>query len=323
MSNLIPLPGCSLELSEGEVVVRCYHITNTKKPKARGDVAVTNKRIIYQGKGKSSTAVTEVPIESVSGIGTYYGSGWNLGRLLLGIIIIIAGFAMFFLVFPPIIGTIIGVLMIFSSYNSGYSLSIKSSGVTGVGIAVGSSDISVTDGSFLKDLFSTSGQGAALAKNASPTIEAIQMMNELGAIVMDLKTIGDRAIEKWSGHQSAPIDMSTLNAKLSDSLDFDFGGIKDAAAKVQSGIQRNHQPFPEPVQNPVNMNTQTQNIPIGMTPPPPPPPPVPGPIQQGQPVQQTQTAPPPPPPPPIQQTQQTQQPQPNPNPRNDDRGFFG
>lgn len=41
------------------------------------------------------------------------------------------------------------------------------------------------------------GQGAMFAEIANPTDETEAMMNELGAIVLDLKTLGDHAISKW------------------------------------------------------------------------------------------------------------------------------
>lgn len=176
--TFIPLPGSKIELSEGEVLVRQYHITTCKKPKSRGDVAVTNKRIIYQGKGKTSTSIKEVPIETVSAINTFQGSGFRVGMIILGILCIIGGIVGFATIVAPILGLILAIICFSRCFNSGYGLSIKSAAVAGTGISVGSSDITNSGTGIIGRLFSTSGQGAALAVNAAPTAEALSMMNE-------------------------------------------------------------------------------------------------------------------------------------------------
>ncbi len=264
--NILSLPGSSIELSEGETLVRQYHITTNKKPKARGDVAVTNKRIIYQGKGKTSTIVKEVPIESVSAINTYYGSGFKFGLLLLGIVCIIVGIVGIVTIVMPILGFVLGALCFANSFNSGYSLSIKSSAVSGTGIAVGASDISISNGGLLSNLFSTSGQGAALALNAAPTKEALQMMNELGAIVLDLKTMGDRAVEKWSSYAAQPVNTSVLNATLRSAMP-DLSAIKESIPNITITPKT-----PQPQQYPASQSPAAPTPPQRQAPPPPPPP---------------------------------------------------
>ena len=343
MGNIVPLPRCSLELSEGEQVVRCYHITILKsfflrRQKSRGDVAVTNKRIIFQGKGKSSTYVTEIPIESVSAINTYYGSGFAILQLILGIIFAI-GFIFFlvqgigsryiggFLILLAFISLIIGALLIWKSYKRAYSLAISSADIKGLGISVGDSTVTVAGrrAGPLAALFTTSGQGAALSLNADPTPEAILMMNELGALVLDLKILGDRAVTKWQNFQSAAVDTSSIT-----------GGFLDAAkASVQNttgAVQYAQQ------------SAQQYDAGHRFTPPPPPPgqyapPPQPG--QYAPPPQPGQYAPPPqpgqPPPPPQQQFRPAPPPPPPPGgapgapkpppppppPGGGDGGFFG
>lgn len=259
--KFIPLPGSAIELGEGEVMVRQYHITTNRKPKARGDVAVTNKRIVYQGKGKTSTSVKEVPIETVSAINTFQGSGFQAGKIIQGILCLIIGIVGFSTIILPILGLIFAIICFSNCFNSGYSLVIKSSAVSGTGIAVGSSDITSTSRGLFSRLFSTSGQGASLSVRAQPTAEALQMMNELGAMVMDLKTIGDKAIPKWQGYKGQPVDTSIINSDLRSAVD--FGAIKDNIPNVtitprqtQSGAQPTH----------------PQGAKRGAPPPPPPPP---------------------------------------------------
>lgn len=311
MAKIQTIPECSVELSEGEVVVRTYHITTCNKPKSRGDIAVTNKRIIYQGKGKTSTTVKEVPIQSVSAINTYCGSGFNFGQMVLGILCVIVGLVFIATIFVPIIAVFLAIGFFASSFNSGYSLSIKSSEVTGTGISVGSSDISVAGGGsgMFKRLFSTSGQGAALAVNASPTKQALQMMNELGALVLDLKIMGDRAVGKWQGYQTAPVDTSVLNSTLSQAVN--LSGLKNVASRVQAGVQAGIQAGQ---QAGAGQQAQPPQAPQQQVPPQAPPqmprqaPPPPPPMQT---AQQQRFTPPPPPPPAAAKN------------RGDDGGFFG
>lgn len=264
MSKVIPIPGCSVELSEGEEVVRCYYITDNKRPKARGDVAVTNKRVIYQGKGKNGSAVTEVPIEGISAINTYCGSGFKVGRVIIGLLFIAAGIYTLDTIIISIIGFLIGIYYLFTSFNLGYSLSIKTSAAMSTGISVGASDITSSSG-FISRLFATSGQCAALSLNAVPTAEALQMMNELGAIVMDLKTMGDSAIEKWKNFQPAPVDTSVLSAKLTAPT-----GRKDDEGKSAPVISHQSTQSTQHVV-PSSTSPQTESQAQRMPAPPPPP----------------------------------------------------
>lgn len=279
--NVLSLPGSSIELSEGEVLVRQYHITVNQKPKARGDVAITNKRIIYQGKGKTSVTIKEVPIESVSAINTFYGKGLKAGMILLGVIFIIVGIAGIATVFLPILGLILGIFCFLNAFNSGYSLSIKSSAVAGTGISVGASDISLSNGGFFSRLFSTSGQGASFSMNAAPTAEALVMMNELGAIVLDLKTMGDKAIPKWKNYKAQPVDTSVLTAKLSSAIP-DFNAIKESIPNITITPKQPAQPSPGVSAQQYPGSVQTQ--PPGSAP------------QQYASAQNRQAPPPPPPP---------------------------
>ncbi len=269
------LPGCGVELSEGEIVVRCYHITEMysrflKKQEARGDITVTNKRLIYQGKGKTSLIVNEIPIESVSAVNTFMGSGFNIGNLLLGIGFLIAAIALIFTVIFFIIGLVLAFIFLSGCFNSGYGLTIKTSDIKGVGVSLGQSDVTRGgSGGILSklfaSLFSTSGQGAVLARRASPTQEALVLMNELGALVLDLKIMGDRAIPKWQNRQAAPVDTSIYNSKLSDVINLQ--GFKKSLP-FGTGQQVPSQGMPGmPVTPPPGVPHSAPPVP-GMSPPP-------------------------------------------------------
>ena len=330
MSNIIPLPNCSVLLSEGEIVVRSYHITILKsllfrRQKARGDVCITNKRIVYQGKGKVSTFVNEVPIESVSAVSTYCGSGFKIGYVLFGIACFLGVFTLFplglFLLIPA-------AYFFYKSYNRCYSLVISSSDIKGVGVEVGDSTVTMASRRtfFLFNLFTTTGQGAALSIDSNPTPEAILMMNELGAIVLDLKIMGDRAIEKWQSYESAPADMSEFN-----SGGIGINNMRNIASRVQTGVQAATRPqdYQQPAQQNMGVNPTSAGAPRSAPPPPPqgggsrsapPPPPPPGGAQRRPPPPPPGGAPRSAPPPPASGGAPTRRPPPA---ANDDGGFFG
>lgn len=178
----------SVHLSENEVRVKTYHCSTLKAPKGEGYITVTNKRVIFHGHGESSRLVSEVPIETVSGISTYYGQGIRTMFVVYGIIS-----AMLFLLSIDFAGILSLVFLIATILffvfckGSSYYLSIYSSGASGTPINVGRGALSSK----------ITGQGAMFAEIANPTDETEAMMNELGAIVLDLKTLGDHAISKW------------------------------------------------------------------------------------------------------------------------------
>lgn len=79
-----------LTAATNEGVVRSYHCTSLASLllgiKAEGFLTVTNKRVVFYALGKSFSGVSilssEVPIEDVSGISTYKGTYFNIGRFL-------------------------------------------------------------------------------------------------------------------------------------------------------------------------------------------------------------------------------------------------
>ena len=86
----------SVTACDGEVTVKTYQCSYFNSIllgfKADGFVEVTNKRLLFQaiGKGSSKKSIihSEVPLPEVVGINIYKGQGFNIFRLLLGIIIL-------------------------------------------------------------------------------------------------------------------------------------------------------------------------------------------------------------------------------------------
>lgn len=267
--------------AEGEISVRTYLCTYYHSRilglQSQGYLAVTNKRVIFQACGTSnagpSVIQSEVPIEDVSGISSYKGTYFSLGRLLsawilsaalagpasillalagsadrgfgqaLGWLLLLGAFALSFH-FPreslwrSVLVTVapagffglvsslspLGLLAspygLYGSYgrygyaSSGgaelamlisvpisiyalvcywwyarcptFSLSISSSGGS-------STPISIANTSAL-GIFSTA---AGRALNAEPAPDAEVMLKELGAVILDIQTMGDFGINKW------------------------------------------------------------------------------------------------------------------------------
>jgi hypothetical protein len=178
-----------VQLSENEMKIKTYHCSTLKRPSGDGYLTVTNKRVVFHGYGASSRFVSEVPIETVAGISTYYGKGWKLPFIILGVICSFAFFGTLSLGngFLAIITLGIAALFFFLARNVSYNLSVFSTGGSSTPINIGNGTL----GTMIM------GQGAALTVVASPTSETEKMMDELGAIVMDFKTMGDHAIDKW------------------------------------------------------------------------------------------------------------------------------
>jgi hypothetical protein len=84
-----------------------------------------------------------------------------------------------------------------------YNLSIFSSGANG-------SPINIGDGLYGSKI---TGQGAAFSIIADPTSETERMMDEIGAIILDLKNLGDHAIKKWSNKLKDKKNFKSKNAQ--------------------------------------------------------------------------------------------------------------
>lgn len=187
-------PAANMCLAENEKVVRQYQCTDIRHPKAAGYLAVTNKRVIFYGRGSSSRVVKEVVLDSVSGIDCFYGMDIRVGRLVFGVILAILGIVlksgiddMFYgnRGTPALLLTVIGVLLVALSLRKCFYLSIFSSKANGSPISIGGQPRNVL------------GNGALYTLTSRPTQDTDRMLSELGALIQDLQTMGDHAIDKW------------------------------------------------------------------------------------------------------------------------------
>lgn len=195
----------NIALAQGEVVVRQYHIGEFEKAlgaagKGKASVIITNKRVISKQDsttaGTSSTSVEEINLENVQGVNNFYSQGYTVWRIVLAVLFGLAGIISFFgafshgvvvgKLFTGLIGIGIAVYMAMKSRKPSYLFSVYAS----------TSTQALTTGVNLRGkLFNSAGYG--LVFQYKPTKDAIKMMCEMGACIMDLKNKGDYAIDAW------------------------------------------------------------------------------------------------------------------------------
>lgn len=196
-----------IALIQDEVVVRQYHIGEFAKkliPAGKGSasIIITNKRVISKQDsnymGSSSVSVEEISLDSIAGVKNYFYQGFTIWRLVIAILFAIAGISLFFSAFGGwrgfsftnfligLVGCALAVYMGITSRKPSYLFSIYASTVnqamqTGVNLR--------------GKIFNSNGNGILF--QYKPTKEAVKMMCEIGACIVDLKQKGDYAIEAW------------------------------------------------------------------------------------------------------------------------------
>ena len=187
-TNSTPARTPDLILAENEKIVRQYQVANIKRPRCTGYLTVTNKRIIFSGMANTSRVAKEVVLDSVSGLDGYYGLNINAFTLVIAIILLIGSIYMFttrYLTGMGVVVLLCALVLGVLSFSRSFFLAIFSSKAMGAPIALGSG---------VKSLI---GNGALYTLTSAPTVDTDRMISELGALVQDLQTLGDHAIDKW------------------------------------------------------------------------------------------------------------------------------
>lgn len=196
-----------IALIQDEVVVKQYHIGEFAKGlsqtgRGSASIIITNKRVISKQDsdyfGSSSTSVEEIALDNVAGVKNYFSQGYTIWRLVIaalaGLIGIIATFSAFggwsgFSFTKFLIGLVlcgVAVYMGITSRKPSYLFSIYA----------GSTNTAMEMGANLRGkIFNSNGNGILF--QYKPTKEAVKMMCEIGACIIDLKQKGDYAIEAW------------------------------------------------------------------------------------------------------------------------------
>lgn len=192
-SSAQPLRNSNLVLAENEQIVRQYRCVIFKYlfffTRSEGILTVTNKRVLFHGRDASSWISKEIVLDSVSGMNCYSGINVNALGLILGVVLALYGFILLYGpvggVALPVFLLLLGIFFIAISIRKTFSLSIYSSKATGAPISIG------------EGIKTVLGNSNEYSLRAVPTNETERMLSELGALIQDLQTLGDHAIEKW------------------------------------------------------------------------------------------------------------------------------
>lgn len=180
-------------LCSDETPIRQYEIGAMKLfGSGSATVTVTNRRVILHSFSRylfsKTNMLQEVPIESVTGVSTYCGQGIKPFFLIWGTIFTLTGLALRSQLSLPFVLFFLfaGITLIFISRRPTFSF-VVSAAMSGSGISTAVNVRGV--------MLSSHGNGIVFTFNA--TDEALSMMRELGACIMDIKAKGDIAIKDW------------------------------------------------------------------------------------------------------------------------------
>ncbi|MCM1367633.1 MAG: hypothetical protein NC184_02330 [Roseburia sp.] len=181
----------SLLLSDDEKILKSYEYSKTigkkslfKPEQVSSKLIVTNKRIIDEHSSDKGVSRSEIPVDSADYIGTYFTK--KMPSLILGIVLIVLGVIASIvaaIVLMPLIAVgillvVIGVVLIVKAIlGRGGSVVVQISGYHG--------------DHNLMSLGSSMGVFASGVKNIKVAVNveiAEQMVNEIGAIIMNVKS---------------------------------------------------------------------------------------------------------------------------------------
>lgn len=188
-----------IALIQDEIVVKQYHIGEFSKGlssagRGSASIIITNKRVISKQDsdylGSSSVSVEEITLDNIAGVKNYYSQGYTIWRIIAGVFATLSGLICIFSGYGnTIIGLVllaIGIYMFITCRKPSYLFSVYAGSVTSA----------MEMGANLRGkVFNSNGNGILF--QYKPTKEAVKMMCEIGACIVDLKTKGDYAIEAW------------------------------------------------------------------------------------------------------------------------------
>ena len=185
-----------IKLVKDEKMVRTYHCTTYGLiRKKEGYITVTNKRVIFESVDTTSRVANEVVLDGVTGFRNYYGLSISPALLVTAFILGMSAVSLFGMgfdfyggnpfIFPSIIMLMIAGACGFFAFKRSVVVSVFSSKASGTPICVGESPRSMI------------GNGALYTMVGKPTEDTGTMIREIGAMVQDLQTRGDHAIEDW------------------------------------------------------------------------------------------------------------------------------
>ena len=187
-----------IAFSQDEKLVKKYKVAQVKLDGSTGSLYVTNKRVVFKSNGAAERSILsqEVKLDTISGVNCLVGTNYNIRSILLGALVIILGVIIGIILGNSrrggsagttiiTVSVLVGFLMIALSGTKTYRLSVYSSQAQSASIDIGVG---------VKSLI---GNSAVLALECTPTDQVKTMVSEIGALILDLQTMGDLAIEKW------------------------------------------------------------------------------------------------------------------------------
>ena len=185
-----------IKLVKDEKMVRTYHCTTYGLiRKKEGYITVTNKRVIFESVDTTSRVANEVVLDGVTGFRNYYGLSISPALLVTAFILGMSAVSLFGtglnfyggnpFILPSIIMLMIAGACGFFAFKRSVVVSVFSSKASGTPICIGESPRSMI------------GNGALYTMVGKPTEDTGTMIREIGAMVQDLQTRGDHAIEDW------------------------------------------------------------------------------------------------------------------------------
>jgi hypothetical protein len=200
--------GVNVTPCEGEVSVKSYQCTEFVSRffgiNAKGYLEVTNKRLLFQAIGMNrsgwSAIHKEVAIGEVSDIKIYKGSTFRIPLFLIGLILSSLLGAIFSKGIDAVlqlqtVGNLIGIgifgyggyMFYLWSKKEAFSLIVNTKGGTGNVVYLASiSPFSSGNSAASKALIYT-----------KPGADSEILLREIGAVIHDVQTLGDFAVEKW------------------------------------------------------------------------------------------------------------------------------
>ena len=185
-------------LGSDERIVRQYQIGRFTLRQGAIEVIVTNKRVIRFEQssllGLRNARIDEINIDSVHGVSTDMRRSFNPTLLGIAAIMIIVGLIMMISSLSnrqspliPLGVMVLGIIILIFTLKPTLIFSLHAS----VGNPV--LGTSVND----KGRYLRLGQGTTAVFQFRPTEETTVMLKEIGALIYDLKTLGDAAISRW------------------------------------------------------------------------------------------------------------------------------
>ncbi|QKZ13776.1 hypothetical protein [Spirosoma sp. KUDC1026] len=199
--------GVHVSLCEGEQSVKSYQCTEFESKfygiSGYGYVEVTNKRLLFQTPGQNSKGWVgihnEVAITEVSDIKIYKGSTFSLPMFLIGLIGALIGAAIIRAGIASLtsegVGTLLGLATLgylgYLVYNwakkDAFSIIISTRQGEAVVALAGVSPFNSGGIASSKSLISN-----------KPSTDTDTMIREIGAVILDVQTLGDFAVQKWN-----------------------------------------------------------------------------------------------------------------------------